>query len=206
MSNKVLPIVLLASTAAFYTASAQASNVALNAPVTLNGGSFGTGGGGWTGGTAIDATAISSITDGLTFTSPHQWNVDTVWWDESNQSGLYLEIALGGSYLINQLIVQADNNDSYRIDYSNAGSAWITAWAIPATGGWGMQTRDSGLLSAFSADTLRFYATGGDSLYSVSEIQAFGTATPIPAAIWLFGSGLAGLMGLSRRRNQAVAA
>jgi hypothetical protein len=30
------------------------------------------------------------------------------------------------------------------------------------------------------------------------------TATPIPAAIWLFGSGIAGLVGASRRKSKAA--
>ena len=39
-----------------------------------------------------------------------------------------------------------------------------------------------------------------------NQVLAFGIdATPLPAAVWLFGSGLAGIGLLARRRRKAVA-
>ncbi|MGD8852167.1 MAG: hypothetical protein PVI28_07130 [Gammaproteobacteria bacterium] len=37
---------------------------------------------------------------------------------------------------------------------------------------------------------------------SCVEDSAFGSVVPVPAAVWLFGSGLLGLLGLSRRRSR----
>lgn len=38
--------------------------------------------------------------------------------------------------------------------------------------------------------------------HSYAEMLASPSAVPVPAAVWLFGSGLMGLVGLSRRRQQ----
>jgi hypothetical protein len=52
---------------------------------------------------------------------------------------------------------------------------------------------------AFSSDSLissvTFHDAGNDG-YAVDNIS---TATPIPGAVWLLGSGLLGLIGLRRR-------
>jgi hypothetical protein len=37
--------------------------------------------------------------------------------------------------------------------------------------------------------------------FAGGEIRGFLTAVPIPAAVWLFGSGLLGLMGIARQRR-----
>lgn len=39
---------------------------------------------------------------------------------------------------------------------------------------------------------------GGKNL---SHISAYTTVVPVPAAVWLFGSGLLGLVGIARRKN-----
>jgi hypothetical protein len=40
------------------------------------------------------------------------------------------------------------------------------------------------------------------SLYTGGEIRGFLTPVPVPAAAWLFGSGLLGLVGLARRKKK----
>jgi hypothetical protein len=60
-----------------------------------------------------------------------------------------------------------------------------------------------GLISdtAFSSADLTFDAAAVEAfLYSVDDITT--SAVPLPGAIWLFGSGLIGLIGLSKRRVQ----
>ncbi len=52
---------------------------------------------------------------------------------------------------------------------------------------------------------LSFANAGGDNVGALLD-NVKVTATPIPAAIWLFGSALAGLVGVSRRKASALAA
>ncbi|WP_424206600.1 CHRD domain-containing protein [Sulfuricaulis sp.] len=40
------------------------------------------------------------------------------------------------------------------------------------------------------------------SMFTGGEIRGFLAPVPIPAAAWLFGSGLLGLMGIARQRRQ----
>lgn len=136
-----------------------------------------------------------------------QWNAAGTWWWDQDLSvnpnqGSYprpmgIDIQMNASYTVNRFVVQADDNDSYRLEYWN-GSAWQTAWDIAAVGGFGMQTRDSGIIAPITFSKLRFYATGGDDYYSVSEIQAF--AVPEPGTYALMALGLAGLGFITRRR------
>jgi len=46
-----------------------------------------------------------------------------------------------------------------------------------------------------------FTLTAGDTVHLESYFQV--TAVPVPAAVWLFGSGLLGLIGISRRKKYA---
>ena len=46
-----------------------------------------------------------------------------------------------------------------------------------------------------------FYLGDGDKI-GVSKVELYGvSAVPIPAAVWLFGSGLLGLVGVARRKK-----
>lgn len=125
----------------------------------------------------------------------------------------------GATYKIDGVVVSVDNNDDYSMQWSADNATWNTLFNISqAYGevGWGMDTLSSvtgdpqyaaGMaFTPVQARYLRISATGGDHHYSVGEVQAFGSPVPIPAAAWLFGSGLAGLMGVARRRNRAAAA
>lgn len=40
--------------------------------------------------------------------------------------------------------------------------------------------------------------------FNPADPTCFGTAVPVPAAVWLFGSGLLGLVGVARRKKSAV--
>jgi hypothetical protein len=59
------------------------------------------------------------------------------------------------------------------------------------------------------AATIQSYLLGTATLAANGTLTITGNSTapvPLPAAVWLFGSGLMGLVGVSRRRKAAVAA
>jgi hypothetical protein len=67
---------------------------------------------------------------------------------------------------------------------------WDPTWG---TLGWSDNSVSFGFHGATdSGEHFRYYFTEG------------ATVVPVPAAIWLFGSGLAGLIGVSRRKNLTV--
>lgn len=45
--------------------------------------------------------------------------------------------------------------------------------------------------------------SGGGSGIEVDHLQYGGALVPVPAAVWLFGSGLLGLVGMARRKKKA---
>lgn len=181
-------------------------NVAQGSPVTLVGvyGVITPNPPGWPDSTMYPVAAGSTLTDGVFRPASTEWQDGTVWWDEQNTAsvGNYVEVDLGGMHTLIGFTVQADDNDTYRLQYYDTLSlSWATAWDIPAVGGFGMQTRTSPAVS-LTTDKLRFFATGGDYYYSVSEIQAFEdlAAVPEPSTILLFGAGLVGLGLWGRKR------
>lgn len=177
--------------------NSMATNIALNADVTLHGDFFT---GGWGGTTVVGA---ETITDGVFLPENTQWDIGTVWWDEhglAQGEEPYITLDLGGLYNIDSFIVQADNNDTYQLEYLDNGSLeWVD---VVSLSGWGMMTRPEIFLpDTITTSALRFFATGGDDYYSVSEIQAFGstaTVVPEPSSMILFGAGL--IAAMARRR------
>lgn len=158
-----------------------------------------------TGSGSLNGAALSTVTDGIFLAENTHWQNGTVWWSTTAPT---LTMDLGGLFSITGFIVQADNNDTYALDYWT-GSAWALAWTVPvrANGG-GMSTRPGGsnhnlfyaLPSAIVTDQLRFYATSGDNSYSVSEIQAEGVQLPEPGGLLLGATALLSTLTL-RRRN-----
>lgn len=193
--KKLLVVFGMVLFATCMSVTAFAANVAFNAAVTLDGTFFTDG---WGGGVVVDK---STVVDGVFLPENTQWDQGAVWWDErgdnKNQS---ITIDLGGLFAIDSFIVQADDNDSYKLEYYDSG---IFEWvAIPPIYSYGMVTRPEIFLpDTVTTTKLKFSATGGDGYYSVSEIQAFGKEVPEPTTILLFGVGLAGLAAYRRRRT-----
>lgn len=157
----------------------------------------------WTGSASL--AAQSSIVDGAFVPEGQTWNTGSWWWDEDpsvNATPLVTTIHLNQLYTIDSFSVQADDNDSYRLEYWD-GAAWQLGWDIPTQPSFGLVTRNSGLLSSsITTDFLRFTATGGDNYYAVSEIQAFGVAAvpePSTYALMLGGLGMVGYLARRRR-------
>jgi hypothetical protein len=182
----LIPLVLSAG------ATAQ-TNVALSAPAAVTAGAAN--------------GPLGSLTDGLFLERSQQWQTNTVWWSGLSTA---IEVDLGGSFLIDSAIVQADDNDAYLLQYRAPNSTtWLTLWDVPNYDafGFGMQTRPDPennltrfmLPAPVQATALRFTAVSGDDAYSVSEIQVFLVPTPGGAALL----GLGGLLAFRRRRAQA---
>jgi hypothetical protein len=155
---------------------------------------------------AAPLAAGSTLVDEIFKPVATVWQDDTVWWDATNPDSAdnAIEIDLGGHFLVKGFTVQADDNDTYRIEYLNASNVWVTAWDIPAVGGFGAQTRPNpfdendifALGSPVVTDRLRFTATGGDGFYSVSEIKAL---VPEPGIASLLLLGIVALSRAARR-------
>jgi len=181
--------------------SAKADNVALGASVSLSGNPFFTEYAVWGApGSPGSPTLINSIVDGAFLPTSTQWNLGTLWWDEhvpGNQG--VITIDLGQYYSINSFIVQADNNDTYRLSYLD--SATLEWTDISAIGGWGMITRGEVFLpDPVITNLIQISTIAGDGWYSLSEIQAMGTPVPEPATMLLLGAGLIGLAGYGRKK------
>lgn len=145
---------------------------------------------------------VDSIVDGVFLPEQTQWDQGTLWWDEHGVQGKpSVTITLDQYYFIDSFIVQADNNDTYRIEYYDSSSLeWVNAGAIS---GWGMMTRPEIFMpDPVFTNALKISAIGGDDWYSLSEVQAFGAPVPEPATMLLFGTGLIGLAGFRRKKSK----
>lgn len=195
MSRTPIVVTIVVAPVAFTALEAHArgngiENLALTRPVSVVSGS-------------PSGAALSTLTDGAFLPAGTHWQSGTVWW---SGLGATFEIGLGDVREVFGAIVQADNNDTYRMWYRDLGTdTYLELWTIGTLSGAGMRTRpnptDDTAIHYFSSsvmtDSIRIAAVGGDSSYSLSEVQVWGTV-PAPAAAPLFG--LAALFGAGRRR------
>ena len=190
-------ITLLAACSALI--AAHAGTATAGSTVSLNG-TFFTDPGSWGAGTQA---APADLVDGVYQPEGHQWNLDSIWWNGITQPTNSITIALAGVYAITDFSVQADDNDSYLLEYFGTDLAWHNAWAIDPVYSWGLITRTTTLGAPIIASQLRFTATGGDGYYAVSEIEANGrkiSSVPETTSSMMLLAGAFGMIGALRRR------
>jgi subtilase family serine protease len=157
---------------------AAGQNIAINKPVSVVAG-------------APSGASLSTLTDGVFRPRGTAWQSGTIWW---NSTATTIEIDLIEQYSVTGLVLQADDNDSYRVQYRRpADGVWVDAWVAPvSSGGGGMQTRPDPtnvnrvqqLAVPATTDRFRITAQSGDGSFSVSEFQAFGAALTQCTSEW----------------------
>jgi hypothetical protein len=185
---------------------AQADLVSLNAPVTLNG-SF------------PDFSAVCGPTP-----QPAASSIDNgVFQPETTcyQSGIHwqgsmtgdtthsIAISFGGTFTINGAIVQADDNDTYEVDYLGTDDVYHLWWSIPEISSFGLVTRPNAdqatimALPSVQALGVEIFATSGDGDYAVSQVEVFGNASvPEPGMLGFLSAGLVGIVAVVSRKKR----
>jgi len=174
------------------------TNVALNAPVTTSG-SFLSGPQTY----VCDGTpaAPSSVDNGVFYTEGTCWNDGVAWTGFTNT----IDISFGGTYTIDSAIVQADDNDTYLLQYLGTDNLYHNWWQVPYDYSFGLVTRPNADqvtpqgLSTVVATGVRILATDGDGYNSVGQIEVF--TAPEPASLLLLAAALPALGAFRRLRK-----
>jgi hypothetical protein len=56
-----------------------------------------------------------------------------------------------------------------------------------------------GTVNSSAVTSIEFFVTGAQNMDSI--IDNVSAVVPVPAAVWLFGSGLLGLVGIAKRKK-----
>lgn len=113
------------------------------------------------------------------------WEGDN--WDSPGTSVIgkagVVEWDLGESKPVAAALLQADNNDDYLLEASDDGTTWRVLWRAPPDSLAGLRTRTTKQLTG-TARFLRLSASGGDGLFSLSELGVYATAAEIATDPW----------------------
>jgi hypothetical protein len=123
------------------------------------------------------------------------WNVDTTGYTNIQVSiGVYIGAAAG-----------ITNGTDFTFEYFN-GSTWSgTTFDYPTKGAWTKMTLDLSSLGAVNSIDFRFLTpeiNTSTQVMTLDLVKVEGTPVPIPAAAWLLGSGLLGLVAIRRRMKK----
>jgi hypothetical protein len=205
---KIVSIAGLLAVSALATIANADTNIALNKPVTVVAGSAQI---------TNSSTPLSVIDDGIftpestNYGSAVSQSVQWITTDGLPANGTNvpttLEIDLGGFFSISGAIMQADDNDSYLLQYHDtSNNTWLTLWNVPAiSSGSGFRTRPNADQVTFQAlgpivtDAVRISAISGDAALGVSEIQLSGFAVPEPDTSVLIAMGASVTLSVGRR-------
>ena len=82
---------------------------------------------------------------------------------------------------------------------------WSVNTGIPVTHGWDVVASGNAAGDTASASALFATITAGSAVFPLFQPNFNGSLTkvPVPAAVWLMGSGLIGLVGVARRRRRS---
>jgi hypothetical protein len=110
------------------------------------------------------------LTDGVMAGEGDPWESElTSVFADTNSHAVY---DLGATTRVTAVDLQGDNNDDYIIELSDDGKSFTPLWTSDPASGAGMRRRGARGLQG-SGRYLRVRAEGGDSFYSLSEVQAF---------------------------------
>jgi hypothetical protein len=145
-----------------------------------------------------DLSGYSDLTATLTFT----WHDDTLSWGYGSMSSTGQTADPPDGIPYNDLaIVSLDGTQVFSdVEVGEAGSTDPTVYEYVLTD-----------LSLLDDDPLAYLIEadfeGGrlDFIVDSVALEITGTPVPVPAAVWLLGSGLLGLIGIRRRKNRAAA-
>ena len=163
----------------------------------------------------FDVTALGAIggtTDLLTLTldnqttAPNAFAINEAYF---NFTGIYAGFSLeSGTGALHQGPLAADGHGDFdiKLDGFLLATGDTMTWEIDL-GLTGVSNSDFNDWSSIPpGDTqtlaaLKFVQGPDDPETPGSEDSAFGAVVPVPAAVWLFGSGLLGLVGVARRKK-----
>lgn len=106
---------------------------------------------------------------------------------------------INGSVLSNAGDLDGDAIDDFQgvlVSGGQIGSLWGSFFGVGYYEAWQVEILSGTVASGFNVDTV-FNGPGGN-------IAQYTSAVPIPAALYLFGSGLFGLLGVARRKKGAT--
>jgi hypothetical protein len=151
--------------------------------------------------TAGNSKAIFS--SGIATGNPSAVNATTLALLEGYQGAYGQDVGSGGL-----MALQTSKEASSGVSYSTQASTKYSILGAPDLSALGTTVNLYGLTGNGNTGAVQSYILGTASLGTNGTLtlaaNSGGAPVPLPAAVWLFGSGLLGLVGVSRRRKAAV--